>query len=453
MSKGAVLLVDDDASLRRVVEYQLSQAGHDVKSAAAGEEAVEALREATFDLVISDLMMPGMDGIELMERARALRPEAPFIVITAHGDVATAVRAMQRGALDFLEKPFSRERLLVAVRRALEFHELRGENRRLRALVQEHGEFGSIIGSAPALRSAMDDLRLAADSDATVLILGESGTGKELAARAVHLNSPRKDGPFVVVNCASIPENLIESALFGHTRGAFTGAIEDSQGKFETASGGTLFLDEVGELPTPMQPRLLRALQEGEIDKVGASSPVQVDVRLIASTHRDLPALVREGRFREDLYYRLNVVPLCMPPLRQRLEDLPLLIEHFLVKHAKRHDRAVLRLAPETVDRMALYDWPGNVRELENLLERLVVLARNEVIREADLPESVRRDLPRYGGLRLEIPPSGIVLEDVERGLLEEALRRSGGNQSQAARFLGISRQTLLYRMKKFDLG
>jgi len=288
-AKGAIsiLLVDDDPSLSRVVEYQLTEAGYGVRCAARAEEALEILRERAFDLILTDLLMPGMDGMELMERLRVLHPDAVVIVITAHGDVATAVRAMQGGALDFLEKPFSRERLQVAVRRALEFGDLRDENRRLRALVQEHGNFENILGSSSALQAALSDLKLAASSDATVLILGESGTGKELAARALHLNSRRKDGPFVVVNCAAIPENLIESELFGHRRGAFTGATEDRAGKFETASGGTLFLDEVAELPLQLQPRLLRVLQEGEVDVVGASAARPVDVRVVASTHQN----------------------------------------------------------------------------------------------------------------------------------------------------------------------
>jgi two-component system NtrC family response regulator len=302
------------------------------------------------------------------------------------------------------------------------------------------------------LRAALSDLKRAAVTDATVLIFGETGTGKELAARAIHQNSKRKDGPFVVVNCAAIPETLIESELFGHRRGAFTGATEDRKGKFDFADGGTLFLDEVADLPLPLQPRLLRALQEGEIDKVGAPAPVRVDVRVVAATHRDLEARVREGTFREDLWYRLNVVPLRMPALRERREDLPTLVEHFILKHCRRHGRPIPRLSPAALDRFERYDWPGNVRELENLLERLVVLTDADSISETDLPESLRQDLPRFGGARVDLPPEGIVLEQVERGLIEEALRRSQGNQTAAARFLGISRSTLIYRMQKFGL-
>jgi two-component system NtrC family response regulator len=448
----AVLLVDDDENLRRVLEYQLSQAGYDVTTRAAADEALRELGDRPFDLLITDILMPGMDGIELVERVRIRYPDVAVIVITAHGDVARAVRAMQLGALDFLEKPFGRERLRVSVERALEFAGLRDENRRLRAAVQEHRSFENIVGDSPALRAVLADLERAADSDATVLILGESGTGKELVARALHLRSGRRDGPFVVVNCGAIPESLIESELFGHRRGAFTGATQDHVGRFERASGGTLFLDEVGELPPPLQPKLLRALQEGEVDTIGAGAPVQFDARVIAASHRDLETRVREGAFREDLWYRLNVVPLRIPPLRERLEDLPVLTEHFLLRHARRHGRAVPRLDPEVFDRFQRYDWPGNVRELENLLERFVVLGRSEEVTVDDLPAALREELPRFGGALVELPHGGIVLDDLERSLIEEALRRCSNNRSAAARFLGISRQTLLYRMQKFGL-
>lgn len=448
----SILLADDDDNLRRVVEYQLTQAGVSVSSVPSGEEALGSLRSREFNLLITDILMPGLDGLQVLERVRVLHPDLMTIVVTAHGDVSRAVRAMQLGALDFLEKPFSRDRLLVAVNKAREFSDMRDENRRLRAVVQEHESFANIVGSSPALKATLSDLELAARSDATVLILGESGTGKELAARALHLNSRRKDGPFVVVNCGAIPENLIESELFGHRRGSFTGANEERKGKFEVASGGTILLDEVAELPLAMQPKLLRVLQEGEIDKVGGREPLKVDVRVVAVTHRDLDARVREGAFREDLLYRLNVVPLRLPPLRERIVDIPLLTEHFLLKHGRRHKRAVPRLLPEVFDRFERYDWPGNIRELENLIERLIVLSRADEARLQDLPEALQRDVPRYGGVRLELPPEGIVLDEVERGLVEEALRRCGGNQSAAARFLGISRQTLLYRMQKYGL-
>jgi two-component system NtrC family response regulator len=449
---ASILVVDDDPSLRRVVVYQLEQEGYRVASAASGAEAVEAVRGGGVDLVITDVMMPGMDGLELVDRVRASAPDVVPIVITAHGDVAIAVRAMQSGAFDFVEKPFTRERLLASVGKAVAYAELRDENRRLRALVGGGAVSGAIVGSSSSLRAFLDDLLLAADSDATVLLFGESGTGKELAARAIHEGSPRRVGPFIVVNGAAIPESLVESELFGHRKGSFTGATEDRKGKFEAAGGGTIFLDEIGDLPLPAQARLLRVLQEGEVDKVGATAPVRVDVRVVAATRVALEARVREGSFREDLWYRLNVIPLRIPPLRERPGDVPLLVEHFLLKHAQRHGRPVPRVEPETLDRLERYDWPGNVRELENLLERLVVLGRSETIAAADLPEALRRDAPRFGGARMDLPPSGIVLEDVERGLIEEALRRSGGNQSAAARFLGISRQTLIYRMKKFGL-
>ncbi len=450
---GAILLVDDDESLRRVAEYQLTAAGHRVVAVGSGAEAITALREGTFDLLVTDILMPGMSGLELLDRVRASYPAIVPVVITAHGDVATAVRAMQTGAFDFLEKPFSKDRLLVAVEKARDYAALRDENRRLRALAAAPPAFASFVGASAVLRHFLDDLRLAADSDATVLLVGESGTGKELAARALHVASRRATRPFVVVNGAAIPESLIESELFGHRKGAFTGATEDRRGKFETADGGTIFIDEVGELPLVAQSRLLRVLQEGEVDKVGAATPTRVDIRVVTATRVDLERRMHEGTFREDLWFRLNVVPLRLPPLRERTGDVPLLLEHFLTRSAARHGRSLPRLEPEALDRLERHDWPGNIRELENLVERLIVLGRDGAVGVADLPGSVCGEGPRFGRARLEIPPDGIVLEDLERGLIEEALRRHGGNQSAAARFLGITRQTLIYRMKKFELA
>lgn len=447
-----ILLVDDDDNLRRVVEYQLTQAGYCVTSVASGQEALAALKAGLFHLMITDVLMPGMDGLELLKRVRISQPDLGVMVITAHGDISRAVQAMQSGALDFLEKPFSGDRILMALEKSLQFVGLRDENRRLRAMVQNEASFARIIGSSPALKSLLADVKLAADSHATVLLTGESGTGKELVAKALHLNSPRKDAPFVIVNCGAIPENLVDSELFGHKRGAFTGAIRDRQGKFELAEGGTVFLDEIGELPLSLQPKLLRVLQEGEIEKLGASTPVHVDVRIVSATHQDLAARVQEGSFRQDLWYRLNVIPLRLPPLRERAEDICMLAEHFLMKHATRHGRALPRLEEGLLERLEAYAWPGNVRELENTMERLVVLSQGDSLGAADLPSSLNSVETTYGGLKIHLPARGIDLQAVERGLLEEALRRCQGNQTAAARFLGISRQTLLYRMKKFNL-
>ena len=451
-TRSNILLVDDDDNLRRVVEYQLTQEGYAVTSVASGQDALAALKSGSLHLMITDILMQGMDGMQLLRRARIAHPDLAAIVITAHGEVDRAVEAMQLGALDFLEKPFSRERILVAVDKALQLVGLRDENRRLRAMVQSEANFGNITGSSPALRALLADVKLAADSDATVLIQGESGTGKELIAKALHLNSPRREGPFIVVNCGAIPENLMESELFGHSRGAFTGAVADRKGKFELAQGGTLFLDEIGELPMPLQPKLLRVLQEGEIERLGESGLIPVDARIISATHLDLESRIKEASFREDLWYRLNVILLRVPPLRERPEDISVLAEHFLVKHARHHGRTVPQMEGDLLERLESYDWPGNIRELENTMERLVVLCRGESIRAADLPQSLLRQRPRYGGVRIELPANGIVLEELERDLLEEALRRCQRNRSAAARFLGISRQTLLYRLKKFDL-
>jgi len=448
-----IVLADDDDNLRRVVEYQLTSEGWRVVAVADGEAAVEAVRRLRPAVLVTDILMPGMDGVEVVDRVRTLAPDTVAIVITAHGDVSTAVRAMQLGALDFVEKPFSRERIALAVRKALQFAGLRDENRRLRAAVQERAALGEFVGRSPALHAALDDLVRAADTDATVLILGDSGTGKELAARALHARSRRRDRPFVVVNCAALPESLIESELFGHRRGAFTGADSERTGKFEAADGGTVFLDEIADLPAGAQGRLLRVLQEGEVDKLGAAQPVPVDVRVVAATRIDLERRVAEGSFREDLWFRLHVVPVRLPRLRERIGDVPLLAEQFLVQAARRHGRPLPRIEPEAMDRLERHDWPGNVRELENLMERLVVLGRSEVIRAEDLPAAIGASGTRFGGARVEIPADGLSLEEVERGLIEEALRRHGGNQSAAARFLGISRPTLIYRMKKFGLA
>jgi two-component system NtrC family response regulator len=444
--------VDDDTSLRRVIEYELNEEGYDVTAVPGPPEALDALRSRAFDLVLSDILMPGMDGIELLARVKAMAPETVVVMITAHGTVETAVKAMQNGAFDFLLKPFSGDRLRVAVRKALEVRALFLENRVLREAARERYSFENIVGTSPAMRQVFEDVSRAAESDATVLLTGESGTGKELFARALHFNSRRRKGPFVTVNFGAIPETLVESELFGYRKGAFTGATEDRTGKFEAAHRGTVFLDEIGEIPLALQPKILRVLQEGEVDRLGATSARKVDFRVVAATNRDLEALVAEGRFREDLYYRVHVIPIRLPPLRERREDIPLLVEHFLLKHARKHERKPPRLAPEVFARFDRHDWPGNVRELENLIERIVVLSRGDVVGPELLPLPVSREGPRYGGLAIDIPEDGLRLEEVERALLQEALRRHGGNQSRAARFLGISRQTLIYRMQKHEL-
>jgi len=454
MSSGPAiraLLADDDESFRRVQEYMLSQAGYRVTSCAGGQEALARFRDELHDVVVSDVRMPGLDGLELLARLQAISPDTPVVMITAHGTIETAVEAMKQGAFDFLTKPFPGEQLRLTLERALEFARLRRENRELRRAVEGRFSFENLVGSAPSMKVLFDALELAAPSGSTVLILGETGTGKELVARAIHHNSPRREGSFVTLNCGAIPETLIESELFGYRKGAFTGAHADRKGKFETADRGTFFLDEVGEIPLRLQPKILRVLESGEVDRIGADRPVRVDVRIVAATHRDLEAMVAEGSFREDLYYRLAVVPLRVPPLRDRRDDLPLLAQHFLDKMIRRTGRTALRLAPDVFALFDRYPWPGNVRELENTIERMVVLSREDMLGAENLPEKILgAGVSGVAGFRL--PPQGVSLEELEKDLIRQALERHGENRTKAARDLGLTRNTLLYRMQKYGL-
>jgi two-component system NtrC family response regulator len=450
-SKVRLLLADDDASFRRVQEYQLSQAGYDVTAVADGQQALDAFRERLHDLVVTDVRMPGLDGLQFLARLRAIDPDVPVVVVTAHGTIETAVEAMRQGAFDFLTKPFPGDQLRLTLERAREMSRLVRENRELRRAVDGRFAVGNLIGSAPAMLRLYETLELAAPSNSTVLITGETGTGKELVARAVHYNSPRRNAPFVTVSCGALPETLIEAELFGYRRGAFTGADSDRAGKFEAAEGGTIFLDEIGELPPALQPKILRVLQSGEVDRLGDHHPIQVDVRIVAATHRNLEAMVRERSFREDLYYRLAVVPLHVPPLRDRRQDIPLLADHFLRRMEDRTGRSALRLPPEAFARFDAYAWPGNVRELENVVERMVVLGRGPVLDLEALPATIRS--PDVGGSsKFRLPADGARLEDVERDLIGQALERTEGNRTRAAQLLGLTRNTLLYRMQKHGL-
>ncbi len=446
-----VLLVDDDESFRRVHEYQLGKAGYQVTTRADGRGALDAFREELHDLVVTDVRMPGLDGLELLARLKAISPDAPVVIVTGHGSIETAVEAMKQGAFDFLTKPFPVDQLLLTLQRALEMARLRNENRELRRAVAGRFSFEYLVGSSPAMRKLYDAVELVAPTSSTVLIAGETGTGKELVARAIHFNSPRRDGAFVPLNCGAIPESLIEAELFGFRKGAFTGAEFNRKGKFEAADGGTLFLDEVAEIPLPLQPKILRVLQSGDVDRIGADKPVHVDVRIVAATNRDLDRMVEEGRFRQDLYYRLAVVPLKVPPLRERREDIPLLADHFLARMRQRTGRHALRLPPEVFALLDRYSWPGNVRELENLIERLVVMSREDVLDPSLLPEAIRGESRRRETTFL-LPPGGVDLEEVERDLIRQALERHRGNRTHAARDLGVTRNALLYRMQKYGM-
>ena len=447
-----VLVVDDDESLRRVVEYNLGEEGYRVLTAPDGAAGLRAFQDASVDLVVSDVRMPDMDGLELLTRIKTIQPEVPVIMLTAHGTINSAVEAMKLGAFDYLTKPFNRDQLKAAVRKALEIAALTTENRQLRQVVAERFSFASMIAGSRAMRAVTETAARVAQGDTTVLLEGESGTGKELLAKAIHFHSPRKRGPFVTINCGAIPEQLLESELFGHRRGSFTGAVADKKGKFEVAHGGTIFLDEIGELPSLLQVKILRVLQEREIDKVGEARSIKVDVRVIAATNRDLEKMIADASFRDDLYYRLAVVSIRVPPLRERTDDIPFLVDHFLTKHAERLGRTRPSVDKAVYSAFNLYGWPGNIRELENVIERALVLDKDGVLALDDLPERVSTREHRVANLRMEIPDDGISLEDVERELIVAALEKHNWNQTRAAAFLNITRSTLLYRMQKFGL-
>jgi two-component system NtrC family response regulator len=452
VTKKRILVVDDEESLRRVTQVQLQQSGYDVTAAASGDDALERLAAAPVDLVLTDLRMPGMSGLQLLARIRADYPEVVVIVITAFGTVETAVEAMRSGAYDYVTKPVNPDELKLVLKRALEHLDLLEEIRALRTSLDEKYGFEHILGRSKALLYVLDMASRAAHTDSTVLIRGETGTGKELLAKAIHFNSPRKGRPFITINCGAIPKDLLESELFGHVKGAFTGALAHQKGKAELADGGTLFLDEIGELPLGLQVKILRLIQQGEIEKVGAAQTETVNVRILAATHRNLLAMAEDGTFREDLYYRLAVIPLDLPPLRERAEDVPELVEHFLIKTETRHGRRSLTLPPSLLPYFSAYRWPGNVRELENVIERLVVLTRGDEITIDDLPDFLRRERPAREVLHLDLPPQGISLEAVEKELILRALKKFNWNQTQAARYLDLSRKTLIYRMDKYGI-
>ena len=450
--RETVLVVDDDPGHLESVLRILEREGLRVLSAPSGENALETLRNEEIRVVVTDLMMPGMSGVALLRAAKAIAPHVEVVLMTAYGTVEAAVEAMKEGADDFLTKPLRRHQLVRTVKKALEKYRLLEENRRLREKVAQLSKVGGLVGSSPAFRSAMETVRQAAASNATILLLGESGTGKELVARAIHELSPRASGPFVPIDCAAIPESLLESELFGHEAGAFPGATRRKEGRFEKADRGTLFLDEVGEMSPAVQAKLLRAIQEGEFVRVGGTQPVRVDVRIVAATNRDLQQEVREGRFREDLYYRLHVVQIRLPPLRERHGDVPLLAAHFLRRFSEENRREFEGFSPEALRALEAYSWPGNVRELENAIERAVVLARGSRIELEDLPETVREAVRQEGATpsdRAIVIPFGTPMEEIERRVIEETLRRTGGDKALAARILGVSTRTIYRKIDR----
>jgi two-component system response regulator HydG len=448
MADPATLLVaDDDPGLRESLERTLTREGYKVVLASDGRAALERVQAGGVDLIVTDLRMPGLTGLELLRAAKAIMPDVDVILLTAFGTVEEAVKAMKDGAYDFLTKPFRREQLIKLVDKALERRDLIEQNKALKKQLEDIRAKGQMIGASPSFRRMLTLVEQIADSSATILIQGESGTGKELVARTIHERSARRNGPFVAVNCAALPETLLESELFGYEKGAFTGAAGRKEGRFELANGGTLFLDEVADLSLVTQPKILRMLQEGEFERLGGTRSLQVDVRIVAATNQDLSEMVKEKRFREDLYYRLNVITVRVPPLRERHEDIRVLAQHYLRVYAAKNGRKLEGFSNEALERLESYAWPGNVRELENLIERTVLLARKDRIDAEDLPEEVAgvKRPPRDAILELV----GTPFAEIEQRLLDETLRITGGNKTQAAKLLGIDVRTVARKLER----
>jgi DNA-binding NtrC family response regulator len=441
------LVVDDEPVQLEMISGFLRKQGFEVIAADSAEKALELFRQDAFDLILTDQKMANLSGLELLQAVHAINPETPVILVTAFGSVEAAVAALKQGAVDYLTKPLNLDELLYRIRQVCDRARILSENRELREALQDRHRIEGIIGESGPMLEVLSMVRRAAPSEATVLIRGESGTGKELIAKAIHFGSARAHGPLVKVNCAALPENLLESELFGHEKGAFTGAITSRQGRFEMAHGGTIFLDEIGDLPLHLQAKLLRVLQEREYEKVGSSRPVKVNVRILAASHRPLEALLKAGQLREDLYYRLNVVTILIPPLRERRSDVSLLIDHFLRRYAEKNGKTIRGLTPAGRDVLLRYDYPGNVRELENIIERAVVLARDDVIGSGDLPLTVQEPEIADGEREAHLTAA---VEALERRMIRDAMARSEGVQTHAAELLGISARGLRYKLIKY---
>lgn len=449
-----LLIIDDEKGLLEVLNVVFRKEGYEVRTATSGAEGLDILNSKAIDLVITDIRMPHISGMEVLKYVKENQPEIPVIVITAYGSIAQAVEALKAGALDYIVKPFDVEELKILVARGLERKHLEQENILLKKDLKEKYKFENMIGKSRLMQEIYLLIDKVAGTDSTVLVTGESGTGKEMAARAIHSLSRRKDKPFVTINCAALPENLLESELFGHTKGSFTGAISDKKGMFEVAHKGTLFLDEIGEMSPWTQVKLLRALQERKIRRVGGTEEIPVDVRVIAATNQDLKKRIEEGKFREDLYYRLNVISFEMPPLRSRVEDIPLLTQHFLQKYCQQMGKKMKRLAPEVVGIFEQYPWPGNIRELENVIERIVAIEDRETITPACLPPEMLGLVKREEKM-VELGPGFDLnrhLDDLAKKYIIKALEKSGGRMKKAAPLLGVSYRTLRYLIDKYDL-
>ena len=451
-AKNSVLVVDDDPAHRTMLRTLLTGWGYGIAEADDGSTAIEKVHEQAFDLILMDIRMIKVSGLEALNEIKVFNPAIPVIIMTAYSSVETAVEALKSGAYDYLTKPLDFDELRLAMERAMDHRQLREENRLLRESLGNHFDRQNIIGRSPSMVKLLETVAQVAPSEATVLITGESGTGKEMIAGAIHFNSPRREGPFVKLNCAAITETLLESELFGQEKGAFTGAHKRKEGRFRQAHGGSIFLDEISEMSLGMQVKLLRVLQEREITRVGGEEVINVDVRLIAATNKDLLKEIQAGRFREDLFYRLNVVTLNMPPLRERREDVPLLAKHFLVMFAEKNRKTIKGFTPQAMDLLIRYEWPGNVRELMNAVERAVVLANSEYLDEKDLPLALKDETTEGKARPKQVIPGDLPLEEVEKVSILKTLELTGGNKSEAARRLGITRRTLHKKLKKYGV-
>ncbi len=449
MDKKKILIVDDEASHRMMLKAHLDEEGYEVIEAPDGQAAVDLVSRQFFDLILMDMRMPVMDGMEALQRIKKITPVIPVIMMTAFGSIDSAVEALKAGADDYLTKPLDMDELLLKVKKVLHYRHLEKENLLNRERLGERFDFSNIIGKSPAMKELFETLAMVAPTDATVLLLGESGTGKEIIANAIHQNSPRKDQAYIKVNCAALPETLLESELFGHEKGAFTGAQAKRKGRFELADGGTLFLDEIGEMSPATQAKILRVLQEKEFEAVGGTRTISVDVRIIAATHKDLETEVKEGRFREDLFYRLNVVPITIPPLRNKKEDIPLLAEHFLKMYTEKNNKDIKTFEPRVMDALVRYPWPGNVRELENIVERMVIMSRGDTIVVEDLPPDFKT---LQNGEEERPIPTGSSLKEIEKEVILKTLERTKGNRTKAALVLGVTRKTLQNKIKEYGI-
>ncbi len=449
MLEKKVLVVDDDSLMKDFLQEALVRSDYSVDLASTGEEALKKIKDKDYDIILSDIRMPNMSGMELLKATREYLPDAKVVMMTAYGTVENAVEAMKLGAFDYVMKPFSADEIELRLKRAFEQIRLTRENIRLRSQLASQYRFDNIVGKSPQMQKIFELVEVVADSKATILITGESGTGKELIAKAIHYNSPRKEGPFIRINCAGLPEGLVESELFGHEKGAFTGAIRKSRGRFELADGGTLLLDEVSEISAALQAKLLRVLQEREFERVGSGQTIQVDVRIISTSNRDLREQIEKGKFREDLFYRLNVIPMHIAPLRERKEDIPILAEHFLKKYNLENKRSIEGISQKIYEMFMEYPWPGNVRELENYIERAVVTSKGKVLAPSDFPKEIAFGKADFASEAIGV---GCSIHEAEKKLILKTLETEGGNRTKAAEILGISTRTLRNKLQEYGL-